>query len=311
MRSFTLLLVALLSAVTVARPFGVSSTQTSLDTTLQLSGGGRRGRRIPTQVVVAAFNDAGKADKAADLLKDAAQAGILYFRNLAVIRKYVTGSVVIHEFGDMTVGYSATVGMFIGGMSLLMLGPAGVLAGAAAGALLGGAAQAALNEERNSESVSSIDKHRLEEVGEILPAGSSALVCVFEDVKVNKGRTKDVKLKKDAKLKKGISDLVLLDLEFKMRKALYSGKDIAFAVTIHKDRITAIRMCFNKKANDIKGMMVTKRNASVGRAYVVKEGMSYEQAEAAASGMKYEIAQAAANGDLSYKSGTINYKDDL
>lgn len=286
MKSFVLVVLSLLAATSVARPFRVSNDAAA--TPFVPRGGGRRNRRIPTQIVVAAFSDSSKADAAAELLRDAAAAGIIYFRNLAVIRKYVNGSVVIHEFGDMKIGYAATVGMFIGGMSLLLLGPAGVLAEGAAGALLGGAAQAMLDNIDNQESESTLDKHRLEEVGEILTRGSSALVCVFEDVRVNKGRTKDVKLKLKTQ------DAVLLNLEEKMRRALYAGKDVAFAITIDRERISAVRMVYKKKAMDIKGMMVTKKGRSVGRAHATGEGVSYQVAETTPTGS-------------SYKTGTVTY----
>jgi uncharacterized membrane protein len=296
MKAFVIVLFSLFVTVASARPFGVTSSSHSSDllsSITRLSGGGRRNKkRIPTQIVICAFSDSAKADKAADLLKDAAEAGILYFRNLAVIRKYINGSVVIHETGDMKIGYAATVGMFVGGMSLLLLGPAGVLAGGAAGALLGGAAQAMLDEAVDQEyGESSLDKHRLEEVGEILTRGSSALVVVFEEVLVNKGKTKPVKLKLT-------QDIVLLDLEAKMRQALDKGKDVAFAVTILEDRISAVRMVTNKRATDIKGMMITKKGRSVGRAHATGEGISYEVAKSSQSGS-------------SYKTGAVNYDRDV
>jgi hypothetical protein len=159
---------------------------------------------------------------------------------------------------------------------------------------LGGAAQAMLDEAVDAEyGESSLDKQRLEEVGEILTRGSSALVVVFEEVLVNKGKTKPVKLKT-----KLTQDVVLLDLEAKMRQALQKGKDVAFAVTILEDRIRAVRMVSNKRATDIKGMMITKKGRSVGRAHATGEGISYELAESSESGS-------------SYKAGAVNYDRDL
>ena len=247
-----------------------------------ISGGGKPYKRLPTQIVVAAFHNDTKAEKAAELLIDAAFIGLLRFRNLAVVRKDEYGAVKIQETGDMTDGLAATVGMFLGGLALLILGPAGVVAGGAAGAIVGRTGQILLNEEAKKVSDKSLDKNRLVELGDVLKPGSSAVVVVVEEAIIDKRKTKNIKMKLT-------QHGVLAALAAKIRMSLDRGKDVAYAVSVDKDRISAVRMVSDEHATDIKCMFATSEGVTVGRgAKVSPEDIVYEVAETTAEGTYYE-----------------------
>jgi hypothetical protein len=65
--------------------------------------------KVPTQVVIAAYHDEGAADEVADALKKAKRRLLVYYRNVAVIRKTEKGKVKIKETGDMSGGVGAGV----------------------------------------------------------------------------------------------------------------------------------------------------------------------------------------------------------
>jgi uncharacterized membrane protein len=275
MKTFIIILLAVFMAL------GSAHSHSSVNAVTSISGGGRKPKkRVPTQIVLAAFNDVHKAEEAAELLMDAAFAGILHFRNLAVIRKDEWGAVNVEETGDMTVGYAATVGMFLGGLSLLLLGPAGVVAGGAAGALVGGAGEAILNQEAEQQSDKSVGKKRFTELGKVLKPGSAAIVVIFEEVMVDKRRTKNVRMKLT-------QDIVLANLAEKIRLSLKRSKDVAYAISVDKDGIRAVRMVFVESATDIMGMFVTSEGVTVGRATRMPEGIVYEVAETTEEGASY------------------------
>ena len=66
--------------------------------------------KVPTQVVIAAYHDEGAADEVADVLKKAKRRLLVYYRNVAVIRKDAKGKVKIKETGDMSGGVIAVAG---------------------------------------------------------------------------------------------------------------------------------------------------------------------------------------------------------
>lgn len=231
-------------------------------------GGGGGGKRIPTQIVVAAYSDENKADEVAEVLKDAAESGLLHFRNMAVVRKDEDGGVRIQETGDMTVPYASMVGMMLGGLSLLVLGPAGVLAGGAAGALVGGAGEVLMEQQLAQDSDPSLDRQRFTELGDVLKEGTSALVVVFEEVLVNRRKTKNVKMKL-------LQDTVMQELESKLRRALEKGKDIAFLLSITNDGIRAVRTVKTKRSTDIQAMFNTRKGKMKGLPAETTDGMVY------------------------------------
>lgn len=233
-----------------------------------ISRGGGGYKRMPTHIVVAAYSDENKADEVAEVLKGAAESGLLHFRNMAVVRKDEDGGVRIQETGDMTVPYASMVGMMLGGLSLLVLGPAGVLAGSAAGALVGGAGEVLMEQQLAQDSDPMLDRQRFFELGDVLKEGTSALVVVFEEVLVNRRRTKNVKMKL-------LQDVVLEELESKLRRALEKGRDIAFLLSITNDGIKSVRTVKTKRSTDIQAMFNTRKGKMRGLPAETTDGMVY------------------------------------
>jgi len=260
MKAFVLFLMATLSATTLARPQSPSLNLASVISQMSRGGGGKQPpkKKLPTQVIVAAFNHEYKADKAADILKEAAATGSLYFRNMAVIKKFYSNAVTIEESGDQSAEYATRVAMVVGSLALLILGPTGTLADGIAGALVGYAGEALVREKFQRESDAILNEDRFLEFGHILKHGTSALVVVFEDVQIRTRRMKNVNVKK-----KGY---ILLELEKKIRRALGKGKDVAFCISVDDRGICGVRMVRHNRALDIQKLIVTRRGKSVGRA---------------------------------------------
>ena len=80
--------------------------------------------KVPTQVVIAAYHDEAAADEVAKALKKAKRRLLVYYRNVAVIRKDDKGKVKIKETGDMSGGVGAGVGAVVGGALGILAGPA-------------------------------------------------------------------------------------------------------------------------------------------------------------------------------------------
>ena len=266
MKNITIvLLLALLSAAALAhKPFGIASVVT------QLPRGGANNKKpqkkLPTRIVVAVFNEQDKADQAADVLKEAASADNIFFRNLAVIHKDYANAVKLYEYGDSTAEYSARVAMVLGALALTVLGPTGTLMGGAGGALVGYAGEALVREKFQRESDAILNQDRYLEFGHILKHGTSALVAVFEEVELKNRRMRNVNMKK----------YILWELEKKLRRALKKGKDVAFVVSVDESGICAVQMVRNKKALYIKKLIKTKRGRSVGRATAPEEEIEVE-----------------------------------
>jgi uncharacterized membrane protein len=172
--------------------------------------------KVPTQVVIAAYHDEGAADEVADALKKAKRRLLVYYRNVAVIRKTEKGKVKIKETGDMSGGVGAGVGAVVGGALGILAGPAGLAAGAAAGAVIGGAG-AALHD-------AGIPNERLEQIGSVLQPGNSAIIAIFQEAKVDKTTMKEID--------KGAAEAVY-SLSTDIGDTLRAGQDVAyvFAVT--------------------------------------------------------------------------------
>ncbi len=89
----------------------------------------------------------------------------------AVVEHDLKGKVHIHEPGRG--GLGTTIGLVGGGLLGLIGGPAGPLAWAVAGGVVGGVAGKYLGRP--------IDKGDLQQIGDALPADSSALLVLLED----------------------------------------------------------------------------------------------------------------------------------
>jgi uncharacterized membrane protein len=235
--------------------------------------------KVPTQIVIAAFHEEAAAGQVADALKEAKKQHQLYYRNVAVIRKNEKGKVKVKETGDMSGGTGAAVGALIGGAFGIFAGPAGLVAGAAAGAAIGGAGSALHDAGMSNE--------RLKKVGDVLQPGNSAIIAVFEEVKVDKATMKEV----DQELEE-----VVYNLSTDIGDTLRGGQDVAYVFAVAEEGVVAKRMAVGEEAADIQGLLITEEGVVVGQAVATEEGVAYEVAAATEDEVAYEVGVATEEG---------------
>jgi uncharacterized membrane protein len=127
---------------------------------------------VPIQLVVAAFQEEKAADQALKDLKAAQKEKLIDIQDAAVIRRDENNKLHIKETADPGGGKGAAAGGAIGAVIGLIGGPAGVVVGAAAGALVGGVTAKVVD--------SGISDDRLEQIGDGLKPGTSAIVAIIE-----------------------------------------------------------------------------------------------------------------------------------
>jgi uncharacterized membrane protein len=236
-------------------------------------------KKVVTQVVIAAFHEEGVAAQVADVLKEAKKQNQLSYRNVAVIRKDEGGHVKVQETGDMSAGPGAGVGALIGGAFGLLAGPAGFAAGSAAGAAIGGTGAALID--------SGLDNKRLQQIGDVLQPGNSAVIAVFEEVEVAKTTTEAVN-----------QDLVevVTTLSADISDTLGRGQDVAYLFAVTEDGIVASRMAAGEEAADIQGLVAGQEGVAVGQAVATEDGVAYEVAAATEDEAAYEAGVATDEG---------------
>lgn len=234
---------------------------------------------VPIQIVVAAFQDEQTAGQVADALKDAKRAGQLSYKNLAVVRKNAEGKVKIKESGDMSFGPGAGVGAVVGGLLGLFAGPAGLVAGAAAGGVIGGSAAALYD--------AGIPDERLEQIGDVLSPGNSAVIGIFEQVKVDKSTMKEI----DQSAAEAVEALAA-----DIGATLQAGQDVAYALAVTEEGVVAKRAAVGDEAADVQGLVVTAEGVVAGQAVATEEGVAYEVAVATEDAAAYEAGVATEEG---------------
>ena len=153
---------------------------------------------VPTQVIVAAFDGMDSAKEAFDDLKQLEKEKSIKIENAAILRKDHDSKLHIRDVKDMT----GTRGVALGGV---MGAVVGVIAGPVGWVALGGAAIGGLVAKLKD---GGFDNSRLEQWGDRLQPGTSALVAVVDQIWV---REVEAALKEDAR------DVMTLEI----------GKDIA------------------------------------------------------------------------------------
>ena len=153
---------------------------------------------VPTQVIVAAFDGMDSAKEAFDDLKQLEKEKSIKIENAAILRKDHDSKLHIRDVKDMT----GTRGVVLGGVTGAIVG---VIAGPVGWVALGGAAIGGLVAKLKD---GGFDNSRLEQWGDKLQPGTSALVAVVDDIWV-----RDV----EAALKEEARDVMTLEI----------GKDIA------------------------------------------------------------------------------------
>jgi uncharacterized membrane protein len=235
--------------------------------------------KVPTQIVIAAFHEEEAAGQVADALKQAKHDHQIYYRNVAVIRKDEKGKVKVKETGDMSGGVGAGIGAVVGGFFGMLAGPAGLAAGAAAGAVIGGAG-AGLSD-------AGLDNKRLKQFGTVLQPGNSAVIAVFEEVKVDRATMKEI----DHDL-----DEVVYNLSTDVGNTLRAGQDVAYVFAVTEEGVIAQRRAAGEDAADIEALVVTEDGVVVGQAVATEEGVAYEVAAATEDEVAYEAGVATEEG---------------
>lgn len=235
--------------------------------------------KVPVQLVVAAYHDEDAADQVAGAIKQAKHDRQLNYKNIAVIRKNEEGKVKIKETGDMGGGVGAAIGAVAGGALALVAGPLGLAAGAAAGAVIGGAG-AALHD-------AGIPNERLEEIGDVLGPGNSALIAIFDEVKVDKATMKEI----DQNAAETVEALAA-----DMGATLEAGQDVAYAMAITENGVVALREAVGEDATNISAILVTEEGVVAGQAVATEEGVAYEVAAATEDEVVYEAGVATEEG---------------
>ena len=213
--------------------------------------------KVPVQFVIAAFNNEETADNAANALKRER----VPYKNLAVIRKTADGKAKIKETGDLGGGAGAVIGAVIGGGLGLLLGPPGLAAGAAAGAAIGGAG-AALHD-------AGIPNERLEKVGNLMKPSSSALIAIFEQVRVDKEAFEEID--------QGAAEFVE-SLAEDIKANLDAGQDVAYAAAITSEGVVGKKVVVGEEAADIRAFAVTEEGVVAGEVVVTEDAVAYEVA---------------------------------
>jgi uncharacterized membrane protein len=136
-------------------------------------------KEIPTGVIVAAYTEEKAAIDAYEYLRDSRTVAKLFYQVAAMVWRAEDGKLHIKEPDDKTATAGIGVGAVLGGMLGTLAGPAGVVLGASAGAAIGGLA---------AKGDSGIPDERLEEIGEALAPGTSALVVLLFESDVEQTR---------------------------------------------------------------------------------------------------------------------------
>jgi len=141
---------------------------------------------VPRQVIVAAYDQVDTAAKAYDVLKELERERAIKIDNAAILEKDNDSKLKVRDVKDMTGTRGAVLGGVLGGVVGVITGPVGWVA-------LGGAAIGGLVAKLKD---GGFDNARLEQVGEQLKPGTSALVAVVDHIWV---REVEAALEKEAR----------------------------------------------------------------------------------------------------------------
>ena len=130
-------------------------------------------------VLVAIFSEERAADEALKAMEKAKVDEKVYFEDASVIKKDPDGKIHVKETDDTSAGKGAGIGAVIGGVIGLIGGPAGVIVAAGTGAVIGGLV---------AKGDAGFRDETLEEVGENLSPGTSALVAITSQAFLDSAR---------------------------------------------------------------------------------------------------------------------------
>jgi uncharacterized membrane protein len=169
-------------------------------------------------------------------MQESKKSGEFYFDDAAVIRCDAKGKVHIKETGDMGSIKGAGVGALVGGVGGLiggviglLAGPVGVAVGISAGAAVGALA---VNEDAG------FDDESLEEIGEVLVPGSSALA-----VTTRQDFVEEISLQGP----EGESTSAAKEIAENIRQNLEAQRNVLYSLVITEDGVAARQIVSSPK----------------------------------------------------------------
>ena len=193
---------------------------------------------VPIQIVVAAFRDEAGADGALRQLREVQAQGLIKIDDAAVLRRDAKDKLHISESADMGGGKGAVVGGVTGAVLGLLAGPVGW--GVGIGALVGGLA-AKLHD-------AGFPKERLEQLGQALRPGTSALVAVMEHTWVRQV---------EQELEKRGADMVTESLRQDIASQLEAGRDVAYSALSAAGALSAERVVMGEGHAEVDRIVAT------------------------------------------------------
>ncbi len=127
----------------------------------------------PISLVAAFYAESAKAQEKLTVLQKMAEGGAIQLLDAAVMTKTIDGKLKITEQAELTSKKAAIGGALAGGLLAIIFPPSMLALGA-----VGAAAGAAFGHFTDQ----GFDNNLLQEIGENLPAGGSALVAVIEEI---------------------------------------------------------------------------------------------------------------------------------
>lgn len=236
----------------------------------------------PVQLIVVAYKDDKSAEEALKALKQAQKEKLIRIENAAVLRKDEKGKLHIKETADMGGKKGAALGGVAGAVIGVIAGPA-LLVPAAVGALIGGLT-AKLRDSGFSDA-------RLQQVGEGLKPGSSAIIAIVEHTWVE-----DVK----KALAQEEADMFAEALSADISEQLDAGHQVAYTAISSEHGFAASRVAGGE--DEVEGSQILVDDSGVyGEKFVAtKDGFAVVAMESTEEG----VAVAALTGTPAEKDKT-------
>ena len=196
---------------------------------------------VTIQLIVAAFQDEDAADEALKKLKTAQKQKLIDIQDAAVIRRDEKNKLHIKETADPGGGRGAAAGGAIGAVIGLIAGPPGVVVGAAAGALVGGVTAKVID--------SGIPDDRLEQIGEGLQPGTSAIVAIIEHSWVE-----DV----EKQLAEAGADVLTESIRADIAEQLQAGREVSYTTVTTDEGVASQRTVVGEDQIEVDSIIATE-----------------------------------------------------
>jgi len=232
---------------------------------------------VPTELIVAAFQDEKGAEAAYKELKQAKKEHLIKIQDAAVIRRDKKNKLHIKDVHDMGGGKGAGIGALVGGAIGLLAGPV-VLVGAA-GALIGGLA-AKMKDGGFPDS-------RLKQIGEGLQPETSAIVAVIEHTWVA-----DLE---DALAEAG-AQVMTESISADIAEQLAAGKDVAYSALETDEALDITRTAVGENEVEMTEVVLAEGTVIAQSAVVNEEGVAFESMALTDDGVAYEAGVATEEG---------------